>query len=265
MVVPLCARLMIGAAGFAVLADVAAGSAAATVLPHGFVFLRDVAPTIVQDIRYAGAHNFVGRPIAGYTASECVLTHEAARALAAVQATLDRRGLSLLVWDCYRPGRAVDDVVRWTGNPDTRMKAEFYPHTEKRDLIALGYIASRSSHSHGSTVDVAIAPGSLRAPPHRNPNESMVRCTAAKGERFEDGTIDFGTGYDCFDPRAHIDAREIAAAARANRATLRDVMVRFGFIPYDREWWHFRLADEPFPDRIFDFPIPVCPPEPKQN
>ncbi|MGB9170879.1 MAG: M15 family metallopeptidase, partial [Bradyrhizobium sp.] len=122
--------------GFAI-----AGSA----LPKGFVYLRDIDPAIVQDIRYAGSHNFVGRPIRGYLAPECILSEPAAKALEAVQRKLADKNLSLIVWDCYRPKRAVDDFLQWSKDPTrSEMKAEFYPNTDKQKLFALGYLATRS-------------------------------------------------------------------------------------------------------------------------
>jgi D-alanyl-D-alanine dipeptidase len=132
---------------------------AATALPRGFVYLRDTDPTIVQDIRYAGSHNFVGRPIAGYRAAECILSDRAATALKTVQGVLAANKLSLIVWDCYRPRRAVDDFLRWSRDPThTEMKAEFYPRTDKQKLFAHGYLATRSAHSRGSTVDLEQIP-----------------------------------------------------------------------------------------------------------
>lgn len=234
----------------------AAAAAADGGLPDGFVYLRDVDPTIRQDMRYAGAHNFIGRPIAGYAAPECVLTAKAAQALSQVQAALAPRGDALIVWDCYRPARAVDAFVRWTQDPDARMKAEFYPRTDKSQLVALGYIAARSSHAGGSTVDLGLLRAGLGAMPAWSDAAPLIPCTAPKGQRFEDGALDFGTGFDCFDERAHFADPRVGTAARANRALLRDVMVRYGFAPYEREWWHFRLTDQPFPNHAFDFPIP---------
>lgn len=234
-----------------------AAAAAQSRLPAGFVYLRDVARTIRQDIRYAGPHNFIGRTIDGYDAPECVLTSEAAHALVRVQNSLRRSGLALIVWDCYRPARAVADFLRWTNDADARMKVEFYPDTEKNKLVALGYIAARSTHSRGSTVDLGLVPLSLAAaPPPWSGKGPLAPCTAGKGDRTEDGTVDLGTGFDCFDARAHFAFQDIGAAARANRTLLRSAMVRQGFVPYDREWWHFRLAREPYPNRVFDFPIP---------
>jgi D-alanyl-D-alanine dipeptidase len=225
-------------------------------LPREFVYLADVDPGIRQDIRYAGAHNFTGRPVEGYRANECVLTERAARALSRVQAELAASKFSLIVWDCYRPARAVRDFIAWSKIPqDARMKAEFFPNTNKAQFFALGYLASRSAHSRGSTVDLGIVPGSLPALPAYDPVAALKPCIAAKGERFEDGTIDLGTGYDCLDPLASTASPHVTAQATSNRKLLRELMRRFGFRPYWREWWHFELADEPIPQQSFDFPI----------
>jgi zinc D-Ala-D-Ala dipeptidase len=230
--------------------------AAAKKLPKGFVYLADIDPGIRQDIRYAGLHNFVGRPVQGYLANECVLTEKAAHALSQVQAELAAKKLSLIVWDCYRPARAVSEFIAWSKTSrDIRMKAEFFPNTNKSQLFALGYLASRSAHSRGSTVDLGIVPADLPALPAYDPTAPLKPCTAAKAERFEDGTIDLGTGHDCLDPLASPSSPDVTAEATSNRKLLQQSMRRFGFKPYSREWWHFELADEPFPQQSFDFPI----------
>src|SRR5882724_4444142 len=224
-------------------------------LPKGFVYLREVDPTIVQDIRYAGTHNFVGRPIKGYLAAECILSEPAANALKAVQNKLAAKNLSLIVWDCYRPKRAVDDFWRWSRDPArTDMKTEFYPRTDKQSLFAAGYLAVRSAHSRGSTVDLGIVPSgfSIAAQPGALP--PLAPCTAPKGERFEDGTIDFGTGYDCLDVLGTTSNPRVGAVASANRQMLKAAMRDAGFRSYFREWWHFELANEPF-NNGFDFEI----------
>src|SRR3984957_1843756 len=150
---------------------------AGSTLPKGFVYLRDVDATIVQDIRYAGSHNFVGRPIRGYRAAECILSVSAANALEGVQRKLAEKKLSLIVWDCYRPKRAVDDFFQWSKDPThAEMKAEFYPRTDKAMLFALGYVARRSAHSRGSTVDLGIVPSASSAPPP-NPSQPLKACT----------------------------------------------------------------------------------------
>ena len=155
---------------------------AGSALPRGFVFLRNIDPAIVQDIRYAGSHNFVGRPVRGYLAAECILSEPAANALETVQRMLADKKLSLIVWDCYRPKRAVDDFVQWSKDPSrSEMKAEFYPRTDKAKLFALGYLARRSAHSRGSTVDLGIVPTAFSSAPP-NPSQPLKACTTAKGE-----------------------------------------------------------------------------------
>lgn len=224
-------------------------------LPKGLVYLRDTDPTIVQDIRYAGTHNFVGRPIKGYLAAECILSEPAATALKAVQAKLAAKNLLLIVWDCYRPKRAVDDFLRWSRDPArAEMKAEFYPRTDKQSLFALGYLAVRSAHSRGSTVDLGIVPSPFAMPAQPGPAPSLKPCTAPKGERFEDGTIDFGTGYDCLDVLGSTSNPHVGAVALGNRQMLKSAMRDAGFRSYFREWWHFELANEPF-NTGFDFEI----------
>ena len=235
---------------------------AGSTLPRGFVYLRDLDPTIVQDIRYAGSHNFVGRPIRGYLAAECILSVRAAEALKTVQRLLSTKKLSLMVWDCYRPKRAVADFLQWSRDPaHAEMKAEFYPRTDKQQLFALGYLARRSAHSRGSTVDLGIVPAAAATapPPNSSPSPDLLPplkpCTAPKGERFDDGTIDFGTGYDCLDVLAHTSNVLVGATARQNRQLLKSSMAGAGFRPYAREWWHFELIDEPFDGDGFDFEV----------
>jgi len=224
-------------------------------LPKGFVYLRDVAPAILQDMRYAGAHNFTGRIVAGYQAPECILTRAAAEALARAQRLVAAKGLNLIVWDCYRPVRAVKDFARWASGADRRMKAEFYPDTEKSRLFTLGYIAAYSAHSRGSAVDLGLVPANLAVAPAWSGARPLASCAAPKGERADDGTVDLGTGFDCFDDRARARSDAIPTRARANRQILHDAMRAAGFLGYWREWWHFVLADEPFPGRAFDFPV----------
>jgi D-alanyl-D-alanine dipeptidase len=237
-----------------------AAAFAGSALPRGFVYLRDIDPTIVQDIRYAGSHNFVGRPIRGYLAAECILSVSAANALQKVQRMLAEKKLSLIVWDCYRPKRAVDDFLQWSKDPArSEMKAEFYPRTDKQKLFALGYLARRSAHSRGSTVDLGIIPSTFSLAPPPNPPPSLKPCTAPKGERFEDGTIDFGTGYDCLDVLGNTSNALVSGMARHNRQILKSHMQAAGFRPYAREWWHFELIDEPFNRDGFDFEVSAAP------
>jgi D-alanyl-D-alanine dipeptidase len=253
-------KVLIRAGLFALTVMLAAPVSAGSVLPRGFVYLRDIDPTIVQDIRYAGFHNFVGRPIRGYLAAECILSEPAANALRNVQKLLAEKKLSLIVWDCYRPKRAVDDFLRWSKDPThAEMKTEFYPRTDKAKLFALGYLATRSAHSRGSTVDLGIVPAGFSPAPPPTPPLSFKPCTSPKGERFEDGTLDFGTGYDCLDVLGNTSNALVGAIALRNRQMLKSWMQGAGFRPYSKEWWHFELVNEPFNRDGFDFEISAPP------
>jgi len=223
-------------------------------LPAGFVHLRSIAPAITQDIRYAGSHNFIGRPIAGYAAGECILARPAAEALAAADAEFRQRGLTIQVFDCYRPQRAVDDFAAWAQDlGQTQMRDEFYPRVDKRVLFSSGYIAHRSGHSRGSTVDLTLRPVNAPPPPAWQPGQPLGDC--AGPARYQDGSLDFGTGYDCFDEKSHHGAAGISAEATQNRALLAEVLTRHGFKPYSQEWWHYTLREEAFPEQYFDFPV----------
>ncbi|MDI3423159.1 M15 family metallopeptidase [Streptomyces luteolus] len=224
--------------------------------PDEFVALRDVDPTILQEIRYTTPHNFVGEPIDGYRKPMCILTEPAAEALHEAQRELLRRGYSLKVYDCYRPQRAVDHFVRWAKDlDDERMKPEFYPRVDKSRLFADGYIAEKSGHSRGSTVDLTVV--RLPALPTRPyvPGEPLVACYAPQDERFPDNSVDMGTGFDCFDTLSHTDDPRVTGAQRANRDLLRGVLAGRGFVNLPEEWWHFTYKPELFPDTYFDFPV----------
>jgi zinc D-Ala-D-Ala dipeptidase len=219
--------------------------------PPQFVALDQVAPAILQDMRYATRHNFVGRRIRGYSKPVCLLTRAAARALKRAQSRLRPRGYTLKVYDCYRPQRAVDHFVSWASTHDQRMKREFYPRVDKSRLFADGYIARRSGHSRGSTVDLTLV--RLPAKPQPPWTGELVPCYARN--RYPDNTVEMGTGFDCFDTLSHTRDPRIRGRARANRRLLRRTLERVGFENYENEWWHFTLRNEPFPNRYFDFPV----------
>jgi len=205
--------------------------------PAGFVDAATVVPGLIVEMRYFGSYNFVGRPIDGYERPVCLLTRQAAAALEQIARDLQARGLALKVFDCYRPARAVAHFVRWARDlADVARKAEFYPEVDKRHLFRDGYIASRSGHSRGSTVDL-----------------TLVR--RADGVELAGRELDMGTPFDFFGPRAWPSDQGVSATAQANRASLARAMRRRGFRPYDKEWWHFKLRQEPFPHTVFDFPV----------
>ena len=225
-------------------------------MPENFVYLRDVAPTIIQDMRYFGSHNFVGRPVDGYEAGECLLTRRAAEALARLQLELEAKNLSLKVYDCYRPMSGVRHFIRWAKDrSDTLTKAEFYPLIDKRVLFRKGYIAKRSSHARGSTVDLSIVPIPAANEPDFRIEDPQIACHRPKSERYADNSLDFGTGYDCFHEHSHTAHRAIQGEARSNRLMLVSAMKRHGFRNYRKEWWHFHLVKEPYRRSYFEFPI----------
>ncbi|WP_411126845.1 M15 family metallopeptidase [Streptomyces sp. x-19] len=224
--------------------------------PREFVALRDVDPTIIQEIRYATPHDFMGVPVTGYREPLCLLTRDAARALHRAQVGFLRRGYSLKVYDCYRPQRAVDHFVAWAKDlSDQRMKAEFYPRVDKSVLFRDGYIAEKSGHSRGSTVDLTLV--RLPAVPTRPyvPGEPLTSCFGPKASRFPDNSLDMGTGFDCFDTLAHTLDPRITGTQRAHRLLLKAGLEGAGFVNYADEWWHYTFSPETFPDTYFDFPV----------
>ncbi len=200
-------------------------------LPEGFLRVAELIPDLVQEIRYASDNNFVGAPVDGYGAPVAILSVPAAQALAAVADELRPQGMTLCVYDAYRPARAVAHFVRWAQDlEDLRMQEAFYPAVDKRDLFKKGYIAHRSGHSRGSTVDLTIL--------------------TAEGQ-----PLDMGSDFDLFDPRSAHGAKGLTREQTQHRAFLREVMERNGFRAYGAEWWHYTLVEEPYPETYFDFPI----------
>ncbi len=221
-----------------------------------FVDVQKHIPSIKTDMRYYTPHNFVGERIDGYNAPKCILTIEAADALKRVQADLKPFSLSIKVYDCYRPQRAVDHFVRWAQDiADTQAKQEFYPTVDKSRLFSDGYIARRSGHSRGSTVDLTIVPVPAPAEEEYRRGQELFSCFLPASERFGDSSIDMGTGFDCFHARAHTANKNILRHQRINRLLLKSLMEKNGFVNYDLEWWHFTLKAEPFPNTYFDFTI----------
>jgi zinc D-Ala-D-Ala dipeptidase len=248
-------------------------SAGARDLPAGFVYLRDVAPGIAQDMRYATDDNFTGRPLPGYQAGECVLRREVAAALARVQADLahahDREKwqpvfakdhspaktlqLGLKVYDCYRPARAVAAFWRWSQSTRGGGQKRFYPRVPKSELFARGYIASHSRHSAGIAVDLTLIklPAPTPAPFDRAAHYGP--CTAPAEERAPDNALDMGTGFDCLDVKSYTKSGAVTRAQRHWRNVLKAAMAAHGFRNYFREWWHYEYAGAP--RRAYDFPI----------
>ncbi len=201
-------------------------------LPKGFVFVEEIIPNIKVELRYITTNNFVGKPIEGYIANKLILTKEAAIALKKVQDELITYGFSIKVYDAYRPQRAVNHFMSWAKNlNDTINKQEFYPNVKKSNLFKEGYIASRSGHSRGSTLDITII------------------------NNVTNLDLDMGGSYDFFGLRSWVDYKGVSKTQKANRVLLQTVMIKHGFINYPKEWWHFTLQNEPFPETYFDFEV----------
>jgi D-alanyl-D-alanine dipeptidase len=237
-------------------ADAASGDRSARgSLPAPLVYLRDIDASIVQDMRYAGSDNFTGAPVPGYDAPECILTRKTADALAAVQRRLAKQKLSLKVYDCYRPVKAVAAFMRWV-NAKARDEGtiRFYPELPRQRLVSLGYIAARSGHSRANVVDLTIVNVPLPETPPFEPQRIYGACTAGAETRAPDDSLDMGTGFDCFDPKSNVGAPSISESQERNRETLADAMAAAGFKAYAKEWWHFSFPPGD-PGRAFDVDI----------
>jgi D-alanyl-D-alanine dipeptidase len=220
-------------------------------LPGNLVYLRDIDPSIAQDMRYATPDNFTGAALPGYNAGECILRRDVAQALRKVQASLAPQQLSLKVYDCYRPTRAVAAMARWAQAPEDGATRRFYPALDKRTLFS-GYISARSAHSTGTAVDLTL----IRVPePHVPPYDARAAygpCTGTPAQRAPDSSLDMGAGFDCFDARSHTANPAVSPQARRGRSLLADAMRAQGFKNYFREWWHFSYGR---PAQAYDVPI----------
>ena len=199
-------------------------------LPEGFVYAQDVIPDLEVELRYFTSNNFVGKPIEGYHSNKLILTIASAHALKLVHEALQEQNLCLKVYDGYRPQKAVNHFIKWARDlNDTINKHKFYPEVKKRTLFKAGYIASRSGHSRGSTVDLTIIDGNTGIP------------------------LDMGSPYDFFGEESWVNYENITDNQKANRQLLQKFMLKFGFRNYPKEWWHFTLRGESFPRIYFDF------------
>lgn len=233
-------------------------AADSALLPPPFVHLRSIDPSIAQDLRYARGDNFTGKTLPGYEAAECILTRQTALALARAQSTLRRTNpeLTLKVYDCYRPVRAVDAMKNWVQQTGDDVLAYHHPRLSRRSLVAQGYIAARSGHSRGHTIDVtlAFAAGAGSGDSAVATRGRLTDCAGPASARERDGSLDMGTSFDCFDPRAHTQAAGLERAAIVSRRELVDLLAAHGFRNYAREWWHFTY-DPGDAGKAFDFPI----------
>ncbi len=201
-------------------------------LPDGFVYVDEVSNQTVVDLRYLNSNNFLNRPVEGYFVNRAILTKPAAEALSKVEDELRIYGLGVLIFDAYRPQRAVNDFVNWAKDlQDIKAKASYYPNVAKSNLFKEGYIAEQSGHSRGSTVDLTLISLAKNMP------------------------LDMGTHFDYFGPESWPYYPNILPQQRANRLLLQLIMTKYGFKPYLKEWWHFTLENEPYPNTYFDFEV----------
>lgn len=222
-------------------------------LPNGFVFLKDIDNTIRESSRYYTEENFLGRPIAGYKTNSIICTKEAAEKLKLAHKELTLKGYNFVVYDGYRPQKAVDEFIRWGMNEsDNITKDYYYPMLDKKDLFKLGYLPDKkSSHSRGSTFDLTIIKSDQKL-------KSIVysKRKLLNGDEIiflDDNTIDMGSSFDLFHEASHHDSNLIELTYAEMRNFLRDTMKKYGFKEYKEEWWHYTLENEPYPDTYFDF------------
>ena len=222
-------------------------------LPPGFVRLSEIAPSIRQDIRYAGSFNFTGQVVPGYQRADCLLREPIAKALAEAQKRLLTKGFKLKVFDCYRPLRAVLAFLAWSKTPgEDSMKSIFYPAFDKSNLFDLGFLALHSNHTMGIAADVGL----VRAGEDNvGPTKRGGRCDGPFEQRVNESSLDFGTAYDCFSSRSATASPNVSEKARANREMLRRALEAEGFRNYSLEWWHYDFTGHSGPTQFYDFPI----------
>jgi D-alanyl-D-alanine dipeptidase len=226
-----------------------------TTRPNDFINIKSILPQVQLDLRYYSNHNFIGKRITGYNEHVCLVTKKAAEALIAPEQKLLSMGLTFKVYDCYRPQMAVNEFYTWSQEPTNfKMQQEFYASVPKNKLFKEGYIALSSGHSRGSTLDLTIVPVNSSIPQY-NSSTQLSNCVNDVNKRFPDNSLDFGTGYDCFDKKSWISYKNLTPQQLANRLLFLDLMQEAGFKPFPTEWWHFTLIKEPYPNTYFNFPI----------
>lgn len=225
-------------------------------LPTGFVYLRDVIPDIQISLRYATTENFVGSRVDGYLSNVSIISEAAALALKQVQTAAKARGYELVIYDGYRPQKSVDHFVRWSADcrDPQRSKEHYYPRTDKAKAFELGYIAKRSGHTRGSTVDLTLIPLGQRLVDPLIPRPRTLKDNSTI-LFLDDGTVDMGSSFDLFDEASFTVTPLIDSTHQAMRLIFKQLMDEAGFTNYEKEWWHFTLRDEPFPNTLFDFDI----------
>ncbi len=221
-------------------------------LSNKFVKLSEAVPDVYGVQRYATANNFLNRPVVGYQHGDIYCTLKAAKALAKVNSNLNKLGYGLLVYDAYRPQRAVDSFIAWSQSAGDQLgKSHYYPSLPKQDLFDLGYLLKKSGHSRGSTIDLTLIP--LTKSPTAIQYTTRVLSNGERIPYLDDGSVDMGSSFDLFHPVSHFNSQLITPQQASMRQLLRDNMLAAGFNGIEEEWWHYTLAKEPYPDRYFDF------------
>ena len=221
-------------------------------LPEGFVYIDQIIPSIRLSPRYAGDHNFIGKPIEGYLSKRIVLTEKAAQALKKAQEHFLKEGYLIVVYDAYRPQKAVDHFMRWSKDvKDQKMKDQYYPRVNKEQVFELGYVAEKSGHSRGSTLDMTIIP--VNQPLHDVKASERTLKDGFKILYLDDGTVDMGSSFDLFDEASHTESSLVSSEHQKMRFYLREIMGLYGFVNYEKEWWHFTLKEEPYKETYFNF------------
>jgi len=225
-------------------------------IPSGFVYVHDIIPDIQISLRYASEENFLGHVVNGYLANVSIMTKEAAIGLKNAQILAKEKGYELVIYDGYRPQKSVNQFMNWSQNPnDSQIKKTFYyPRVNKEDTFKLGYIAEKSGHTRGSTIDLTL----ISLGKHiQNPLKAIRRTLTDNSTIFylDDGTIDMGSSFDLFDEASHTNSTLVNETYQQNRIMFKYLMEQAGFINYDKEWWHYTLTNESFPNTYFDFDI----------
>ncbi|CAF2667190.1 unnamed protein product [Rotaria sp. Silwood2] len=225
-------------------------------LPSGFVYLHNIIPDIQVSLRYASEENFMGCVINGYYSNVSIVTEVAALALKQAQQLAKENGYELVIYDSYRPQKSVNHFIKWSEDTNVTQtkKDHYYPRINKEDTFKLQYIAKRSGHTRGSTVDLTIIPiGECLL----NPLVPIKRILNDNSTILflDDGTVDMGSSFDLLDEASHINSTLVNENHQQMRMMLKGIMEKAGFIVYEKEWWHYTLKNEPFPDTYFDFDV----------
>jgi D-alanyl-D-alanine dipeptidase len=223
------------------------------ILPTNFVYVDEIDSTIICNLRYASDKNFLGYKVFGYNNTRAILTKDTANALSSAQKDFLKDGYSIVIYDAYRPQKAVDTFMKWSKNTDETLKAKYYPTIDKSELFKRGYIVEKSGHTRGSTVDVSII--KINNKLHKIKTSQRKLNNGEIVPFLDDGTEDMYTSFDLFHEASHHNTSLIGENYLKRRNYLKSVMKKSGFLEYPGEWWHYTLENESFPNIYFDFDV----------